>query len=152
MSDNPKLKVSEVQLVYKSKIKPADRPSVRCSRDAYNILKSNWSDQLNLQEEFNILLLNRANRVLGMCHISKGGMASTIVDLKLVFATAIKGAATGIILSHNHPSGNLQPSPSDIKLTEKFKQAGEILDIEILDHLILSPDDAYYSFADEATL
>jgi len=66
--------------------------------------------------------------------------------------TALKGAATGIILSHNHPSGNLQPSPSDIKLTEKFKQAGKILDIEILDHLILSPDDAYYSFADEATL
>lgn len=84
-----------------------------------------------------------------MCPISKGGITSTAVDLRVVFAAALKARATAIILSHCHPSGNLKPSRADIELTKKFDQAGKILDIQILDHLILSPEGGYYSFADE---
>jgi DNA repair protein RadC len=75
-----------------------------------------------------------------------------VVDLKIAFAAALKARASGILLAHNHPSGNLQPSPEDIKLTNKFRKAAEILDIRVLDHLILSPDDTYYSFADNSLM
>lgn len=143
------MKVSEIRLVYESKVKPDDRPQIRSSQDAYWVLESNWSDQIQLVEEFNILLLDRSNRAMGMCPISKGGINGTVVDLRLVFASALKARASAIILSHNHPSGNLTPSYSDIKLTERFEKVGKLLQIEVLDHLILSPHDAYYSFADE---
>lgn len=149
MSYKVPLKVAEIQLSYKNKCKAKDRPQIKSSRDAYWILESNWSDRMALVEEFNILLLDRSNRVMAMSHISKGGISSTVVDLKIIFAAALKGRASGIILAHNHPSGNLRPSQADIELTNKFKKAGEILEITILDHLILSPDGTYYSFADD---
>jgi DNA repair protein RadC len=145
-------KVSEIKLTYNNKVKAKDRPQILSSQDAYAILVANWSDQMALLEEFNILLLDRANRVMGMCPISKGGVSGTVVDLKIVFAAAIKGRASSLILSHNHPSANLSPSQNDIDLTKRFEKAGEILGIQILDHLILSPDGEYYSFADEARL
>jgi len=143
------MKVTEIQLTYNNKVKAIDRPQITSSNDAYFVLESNWSNQMELLEEFNILLLDRSNRVMAMCPISKGGVSSTVVDIKIVFAAAIKGRASAIILAHNHPSGNLQPSRIDIDLTKKFKQAGELLDIKILDHLILSPEGDYYSFSDE---
>ena len=152
MSYKIPMQVAEIQLTYKNKVKAKDRPQIRSSRDAYWVLESNWSDQMGLVEEFNILLLDRSNRVMAMCPISKGGVAGTVVDLKIVFAAALKGRASSIILAHNHPSGNLSPSQVDIDLTKKFKQAGEILDIQVLDHLILSPDGAFYSFADEGLM
>lgn len=148
MSDEVPMRVTEIQLRYKNKIKAIDRPKIKKSTDAYRVLKSNWSNQMALLEEFNILLLDRSNRVLAMCSISKGGISGTIVDLKIVFATALKGRASALILAHNHPSGNLKPSQADMDLTNKFMRAGKILDVQILDHLILSPDDQYYSFAD----
>ncbi len=143
------LQVSEIKLVYKSKTKAKERPQITSSRDAYWTMESNWSDQIGLLEEFNVLLLDRSNRAMAICPISKGGVSGTVVDLKIVFAAALKGRASSIILAHNHPSGNLKPSQADIELTRKFKKAGEILDISVLDHLILSPDGDYYSFADE---
>ena len=143
------LQVSEIKLVYKSKTKAIERPQITSSRDAYWTMESNWSDQIGLLEEFNVLLLDRSNRAMAICPISKGGVSGTVVDLKIVFAAALKGRASSIILAHNHPSGNLKPSQADIELTRKFKKAGEILDISVLDHLILSPDGDYYSFADE---
>ena len=143
------LQVSEIKLVYKSKTKAKERPQITSSRDAYWTLESNWSDQIALLEEFNVLLLDRSNRAMAICPISKGGVSGTVVDLKIVFAAALKGRASSIILAHNHPSGNLKPSQADIELTRKFRKAGEILDISVLDHLILSPDGDYYSFADE---
>ena len=143
------LQVSEIKLVYKSKTKAKERPQITSSRDAYWTLESNWSDQIGLLEEFNVLLLDRSNRAMAICPISKGGVSGTVVDLKIVFAAALKGRASSIILAHNHPSGNLTPSQADIELTRKFRKAGEILDISVLDHLILSPDGDYYSFADE---
>lgn len=149
MSYKIPMRVSEIRLVYNSKVKAEDRPQIRSSQDAYWVLESNWSDQIGLVEEFNILLLDRSNRVMAMSNISKGGTAGTVVDQKIVFATALKGKASSLILSHNHPSGHLKPSRMDIDLTKKFQQAGKILDIPILDHLILSPEGGYYSFADE---
>jgi len=152
MSYKVPMQVAEIQLTYNNKVKAKDRPQIKSSEDAYWILESNWSNQISLVEEFNILLLDRSNRVLAMCPISKGGVAGTIVDLKIVFAAALKGRASSIILAHNHPSGNLSPSQADIDLTKRFAEAGKILSINILDHLILSPDEAYYSFADDCRL
>lgn len=152
MSDKISTKVAEIELTYRSKTRASSRPQIRSSDDAYQILKANWSDQVELVEEFNILLLDRSNRVMGMYHASKGGVSGTVVDLKIVFAAAITGRASGLILAHNHPSGNLQPSHADIDLTRRFKDAGNIMDIPILDHIIVTPEDGYYSFADECLL
>jgi DNA repair protein RadC len=102
-------------------------------------------------EEFWILLLNRQNRIIKEIQISKGGIAGTIVDAKLVFKSAIDHLASGVILSHNHPSGNIQPSQEDITLTRKLAQGAKSLDFEVLDHLIIT-DNSYYSFADEGIL
>ncbi len=143
--------VSEIELTYKSKVKAADRPKITDSQSAYDILMNHWSDSIEFVEEFNILLLNRANRVLGFINLSKGGVTATVVDIKLVFAAALKGNASAVILSHNHPSGSLFPSQHDRDLTNKLVQAGELLDISILDHLIVSPF-SYFSFKDEGML
>jgi DNA repair protein RadC len=144
--------VSEVKLIYQTKVKASERPQIRHSQDSHAILRQNWSDQIELLEEFYILFLNRQNRVTGIYLVSKGGVAGTVVDAKIVFAAAVKALASAIILAHNHPSGNLQPSQQDIDLTRKLKRAGETLDITILDHLILTPHDGYYSFADESLM
>ena len=152
MSNKVSTQVSEIKLTYENKVKAKDRPRITCAKDAYSVLNSNWSDQMALLEEFNILLLDRSNRVMAMSNISKGGISGTVVDLKIVFATAIKGRASAIIMAHNHPSANLQPSQADISLTRKFKEAGKILELEVLDHLILSPDGGFYSFANEGML
>jgi len=119
------------------------------SRDAFEVMKSQYAD-LN-HEEFWILLLNQANRLQSKQLISKGGRAGTVVDAKLVFETALRHKATSIILSHNHPSGNLRPSDQDRALTKKILEGGKLLDIRVLDHLIIS-NDTYYSFSDEGDM
>ena len=145
--------IAEVQLIYKSKVKASDRPQVKCSRDAYNLFIESWnSGTIEFVEEFKILILNRSNSVLGILDISKGGISGTVTDVRLIFQAAIKANASGIIVCHNHPSGNLNPSESDTKLTHKIKEAGNLMDIQLLDHLILTIDDNYYSFADNGLL
>lgn len=152
MSYKIPLKVTEIKLTYQSKVKAADRPQISSSRDAYMVFLANWSEGINLFEEFYILLLDRSNRAMGRYLVSQGGLAGTVVDAKLVFAAALKGRAASIILAHNHPSSNVNPSQSDIDLTRKLKKAGELLDIIVVDHLILSPEGGYYSFADEGLI
>ena len=145
-------KVAEVKLTYRSKVKPSDRPQVTSSSDSYRILKESWdTGKLEFVEQFKVLLLNRANRVLGIYELSTGGVAGTVADPKLVFVAALKGCASAIILCHNHPSGNTKPSAADLQLTKKMKQAGEVLDITVLDHIILTSEN-YYSLADEGLL
>lgn len=145
--------VTEVKMVYYNKVKAADRPQIKSSFDAYEILISNWDEgTINLFEEFYILLLDRSGRVMGRYLVSQGGVAGTVVDAKLVFAAALKARASSIILAHNHPSQNLRPSQADISLTEKLKKAGELLDIFVLDHLVITSDNGYYSFADEGLM
>ncbi len=129
---------------------PIDRPQITGSSDAWNVIAPILMD-LN-HEEFWIILLNRANKVIGKEQISSGGVAGTVVDAKMIFRTALeKGPASGIILAHNHPSGNLKPSQADIDITKKLKQAGVNLDINVLDHLIIAGQ-SYYSFADDGAL
>ncbi|MHA4896922.1 JAB domain-containing protein [Pedobacter sp. PWIIR3] len=140
--------VSEVELIYKVKANLTERPKLTCSKDSYKVIISNWNlDRIELCEEFKIVLLNRATRVLGISTISQGGTAGTFVDPKLVFTTALKANASSIILVHNHPSGNLKPSEQDLRLTAKLVQAGKYLDLDVIDHLIVSPR-GYYSLGD----
>lgn len=127
----------------------ADKPQVNCSRDAFNAIAPILVDLQH--EEFWILNLNRANRVMGRSRISTGGMAGTVVDAKIIFRKALHAEASAIILSHNHPSGNLFPSQADLDLTKKLVKAGRAVDIPVLDHLIVS-ECGYYSFADEGKL
>jgi DNA repair protein RadC len=145
--------IAEVSLIYRSKVKASDRPQVKCSQDAHKLFKDNWDqDTLEHVEEFKILLMNRSNAVLGIMDVSKGGISGTVTDVRIILQAAIKANASGIIVAHNHPSGNLNPSESDSRLTQKIKDAGTLVDIQLLDHLILTTEDSYYSFADNGLL
>ena len=143
--------IAEIQVSYKTNCKASERRKIITSKDAEIVFRNLWSNDMELREEFCILLLNRANRILGWYKLSQGGITGTVVDIRLLFSIALKGLACGIILAHNHPSGNLQPSDTDIKLTNSLKQAGKVLEIPILDHLILT-DESYYSFADDGIM
>ncbi|MFN3801163.1 RadC family protein [Belliella pelovolcani] len=146
-------KVAEIELVYKTKVKASDIPKITRSDDAKTILMDNWdTDKIEFIEQFKVMYLNRNSKVTGIVEISTGGTSATIVDVKLIYAGALKANVSSIIIAHNHPSGNLKPSPQDIRLTEKLKKAGEILDISIIDHLIITKDNGYFSFADEGLI
>jgi DNA repair protein RadC len=132
--------------------KAAESPKkakITCSADAYDSIRPHLSDLSH--EQFWILLLNRANEVIRPVQISVGGVAGTVADPKLIFKSAIEHLASAIILVHNHPSGNLKPSQADKDLTKKVSEAGRLLDIPVLDHLIFG-DNGYFSFADEGML
>jgi DNA repair protein RadC len=119
------------------------------SKDIYDVLRRHLTDLPH--EEFWIVLLNRANRVIKIHQISQGGVAGTVADPKIIFKVALEELASGIVLAHNHPSGNLTASQADIDLTKKLKEAGKLLEIQVLDHLILAGQ-KYFSFADEGML
>lgn len=145
-------KVAEVELVYKTKVKASERPLIKSSKDGYETFLKVWDEnKMELQEEFKVLLLNRANRVTGVYEASAGGITGTVADTRLILAAAIKSLSVYIVLAHNHPSGNLKPSRADEELTQKIKEAGKYHDITVLDHIIISSE-GYYSFADEGLL
>ena len=132
--------------------KLAESPEVlqiKCSKDVADIFQPILSDLAH--EEFWILFLNRSNRVINRMKLSQGGISGTVTDVRMVMKKAIEYLASGIIVCHNHPSGNLNPSESDTKITLKIKEAGTLMDIQLLDHLIISDKD-YYSFADNGLL
>ncbi|UOY05726.1 JAB domain-containing protein [Muricauda sp. SCSIO 64092] len=148
-----KNKVNEIQISYKEKIKVSDAPSVRSSEDAAQILYELWDKEtIGLQESFKVLLLNNSNKVKGIYELSKGGISATIVDVRILFATVLKSLSVGIIIAHNHPSGKLKESHADLELTRKIKKAASYFDITVLDHLIITPNGEYYSFADEGLM
>jgi len=126
-----------------------DMPQVRSSQDAFNIFKPEF-DGLQ-HEEFWILLLNRANRVIKRLKISQGGVSGTTTDVRIILRHAINELAHGIIIAHNHPSGNTSPSDSDIRVTQKIKESGALMDIQVLDHIVIGGNE-YYSFADNGAL
>lgn len=145
-------KVAEVQVSYKPDYNISERPKISSSQQTYCLLKQQWDmGRIAFLEEFKVILLNRSNHVLGIVDISMGGVSGTYVDPKVVFAIALKGNASGIILTHNHPSGSIRPSEADIKLTRRLSECGKILDINVFDHLIIS-EDRYYSFADNSDI
>ena len=126
-----------------------EKPQIRSSQEAFDVIAPMLVDLPH--EEFWVLILNRANRVIGRQRISTGGVSGTTVDSKMVFEEALLRKASGLILFHNHPSGNLQASQADINLTQKLLEAGKALDIAVLDHLIVS-EKGYLSFADEGLI
>lgn len=125
------------------------KPHITASRDVYELMQPVLGDLPH--EEFHMLYLNRSNKVLLRERVSVGGVTGTVADIKLMLKTAVNALACGMIACHNHPSGSLHPSHADIKLTKKLKEAGEWLDVKLLDHLIIT-DEGYYSFADEGQL
>jgi DNA repair protein RadC len=146
------LKVAELELIYRSQIKASQRLKVLCSKDAADIFRTSWDEtKIDLCEQAKMLLLNKANKVLGLLELSTGGVSGTIVDPRLIFCAALKANATGLILCHNHPSGNYQPSNADEIMTARIKEAGKFLDIKLLDHLIITAE-GFFSMADEGIL
>jgi DNA repair protein RadC len=142
--------VAEIKVSYSTTSTP--KIKITTVNKAFEVLLSLWDlDTIELQEEFKILLLNRANEVLGIYPLSKGGITGTVVDSRLIFAVALKCNATGILLCHNHPSGNLKPSDNDITLTKSIKKCADFLDITLIDHLIITKN-GFYSFSNEGKL
>jgi DNA repair protein RadC len=128
---------------------PGEKPKITTSHDAFDLLQGDLMDLL--KEEFWILCLNRAHRVIAKRRISEGGVSGTVADPKVIYRVALEEWASGIIVAHNHPSGNLQPSNTDIELTKKLKEAGKFLEVQLLDHLIIA-NQKYFSFADEGMI
>ncbi len=125
---------------------PNSRPKIRCSQDAFKIIEGKLTDLQH--EEFWILLLNRSNQLTDQIRISQGGISGTVTDIRLILHAAVEKLASGLILAHNHPSGNLSPSEADLKITKKIKDAARLLDLSLLDHLIIS-EQGYLSMADD---
>jgi hypothetical protein len=143
--------IAEIKVSYKPKL--IEGPKITTSSSAYEQLTKFYSpDTICLQEQFVVLYMNRANQVIGGYHSSTGGITGTVVDIRIIMGVALKSMACGIILSHNHPSQNLTPSSADREITRKIKEVCKLMDITLMDHLILSPEGTFYSFADEGEL
>lgn len=126
-----------------------EKPKISSSKDAFQILKLHLEDLRT--EEFWALFLNQNNKVVHIVQLTQGGINQSIVDIRVLFKVALEHFSTGIIISHNHPSGNLKPSQEDINITKKIKEAGNLMNIQLLDHLIITQN-SYLSFADEGLL
>ncbi len=131
----------------RNRTEPEERIKIGSSRDVFRIFQPLIGDLGH--EEFWLLMLNRANRVIGRSRISQGGLTGTVIDTRIILKNAIDQLASAIIVCHNHPSGNTQPSDSDIEITVKIRDAARLLDIRLLDHLVIG-EKSYLSFADEA--
>jgi len=143
---------AEIQLIYKTKVQASERPYISSSKSVYQLALQFWNPEtIEFFEQFKILLLNQSNKVLGMYEVSSGGITGTSVDLRLIFAAALKTNAVSLIMIHNHPSGHVKPSEADRQITNKVREAGIIMDVKLLDHLIITPE-TYYSFVDEGVL
>ncbi len=145
-------RVAEIKISYKNRVNSADRMIINGSKDAENILRPLFNDLIEHREAMYVILLNRANKVLGYFLVGIGGVSGVATDVKLIFQSGIKSNASSMILAHNHPSGNNKPSQADIELTKKVKEGCKLLEMSLLDHLIMLPGTGYYSFADEGHL
>lgn len=133
----------------RKEVEVVEKPKVSGSKEAFELVKRDLMDLEH--EEFWVLLFNRANRLIKKKRVSEGGVSGTVADPKIIYKLALEELASGIIVVHNHPSGNLTASQSDIKLTKKLKEAGQVLEVQLLDHLIVAGQ-KYFSFADEGIL
>ncbi|WP_299159274.1 JAB domain-containing protein [uncultured Tenacibaculum sp.] len=148
-----KNKVNEIKVSYKEKANACASIAISSSLDAGKLLFENWNKKtIELHETFKVLLLNNSNKVKGIYEVSSGGITGTLVDLRILFAVVLKSLSVGVILVHNHPSGKLIPSEADKSLTRKIKKASAFFDVKVLDHLIITPNGEYYSFADNGIL
>ena len=149
MKKTYKSTISEYSLKYtKSQIQ---KTKVTTSESASNVIRKFYFDDINIYESFFILLLNRANNTTGFAKISQGGTAGTVVDIKIIAKYAVDSLSPNVIICHNHPSGNKQPSDADLNITRRIKDAILLLDVKLLDHIIITEND-FYSFADNGDL
>ena len=140
------MELTEILISYKNKNQ--DAVKVSSSVEVYNFILNHWDDDtLDIQENVKMLLLNSSNTILGVYDVSRGGINSTVIDLRLVLSVALKCLASSILLVHNHPSGNINPSDQDREFTKKIKSACKFLEIQLFDHIIITRYD-YFSFAD----
>jgi DNA repair protein RadC len=147
-STNRLFRVSEIEIHYRNQVHPRERLQLNSSQQAYDAFLSIWDlNKIELIEQFGIMLLDRQCRCIGGSIISTGGTSACIVEPKLIFGTALKAQASGIIVAHNHPSGCLKPSDQDIQITDNLKDGAKLLGMYLTDHLIISRYD-YHSFAD----
>jgi DNA repair protein RadC len=145
--------LGEVEVSYKYKSNLNQRPKLSSALEVFEFAKYLFhQDRLGLQEQFIVIYLNKTNKVIGSCNLFTGSISACVVDIKLILAIGLKLMANGVILIHNHPSGNMQASESDIALTKKIKNALELLDMTLLDHLIVSPDFNYIAFTQEGLI
>ena len=143
--------VAEISISYLP-IKSA-KPQIVTALDAFAELIDFYNpDLIGLQEQFLVMYLNRANRILGVYCLSRGGITGTVADTRIILGVALKIAACSIILSHNHPSGSLKPSNADIQITEQIATAAKFMELKVVDHIIVSPDRAFLSFANEGLM
>ena len=141
--------VGEVELVYKKKSNK--KIKILQSSDTIEYLRSIWPSDMSIRECFLILFLNRCNNIISHYIVSMGGINGTVIDVRMIAKAGIDCFASGVILSHNHPSGNINPSDEDIKLTKKISEGLKLLDMQVLDHIIIS-DNEYYSFIDNGNI
>lgn len=147
---NTEPQVSEIQVSYYPRLIQSQK--ITSSSDAVEIIRKAWDKRtIEMQEEVKLLLLNQSNTVLGIYNLSKGGINSSLVDVRLILSVALKCLATGLILIHNHPSGNLNPSKSDLDIIEKLNESCKLLDITLLDSIIITKE-SYMSFGDDGML
>ncbi|MDO3427174.1 JAB domain-containing protein [Chryseobacterium sp. APV1] len=142
--------VSEIQVSYYPKLIQSNK--ITSSNDAVEKIRKAWDARtIEMQEEVKLILLNQSNTVLGIYNLSKGGINSSLVDVRLILSVALKCLATGLILVHNHPSGNLNPSKSDLDIVKKLNESCKLIDITLLDSIIITKE-SYMSFADDGIL
>jgi DNA repair protein RadC len=137
-------KAAEVKLTYVTKVKASHRIPIKSAEDAACLFFMVWDwSTIEHVEEVKMIMLNRANRVLGVAHLTKGGLNGSIMDTRVILQYAIKANAASVILAHNHPSGNLEPSEADLKITRRIKEALGLVEIQLLDHMILTYEEKF---------
>ncbi|NQU35081.1 MAG: JAB domain-containing protein [Bacteroidetes bacterium] len=142
-------RVSEIEVYYRRQVEFHEMVKVSSSDDAADYFRDQWGKRkIDHVEQFMVIYLNRSNRIMGWSRISLGGQSGTVVDPKIIFQIALKANAASIIMAHNHPSGNSKPSDNDLELTKRLVRAGKFLDLQLLDHIILTSE-TYFSFANE---
>lgn len=147
---NTEPQVSEIQVSYYPRLILSQK--ITSSSDAVEIIRKAWDKRIiEMQEEVKLILLNQSNTVLGVYNLSKGGINSSLVDVRLILSVALKCLATGVILIHNHPSGNLTPSKSDLDIVKKLNESCKLLEITLLDSIIITKE-SYMSFGDDGML
>ena len=145
--------IQEMEVVYLPTKLTSSNETISNSASAFHVFKQLFNpNTISYQEEFMIIYLNHASRIIGAQKLSRGGITSTIVDIRIILATALKSLSTAIIIAHNHPSGKLMPSEADKRITKQLSEACKLMDLALLDHLVIGPDNEYLSFVDNGLM
>lgn len=153
MFDKSKIPEITISVTWDKKIKKSEMIHLKTSKELAQLCYEIFNkDTFDWVEEVIMILLNGANKVIGYRKISSGGMASTVLDARVVMLYAVQGLANSIVIAHNHPSGSVEPSRMDIETTKRLKEACGYLSIKLVDHIIVAGEDSYYSFANEGIL